>query len=1001
MAQSRRRAAGGPSPGKRGAAASVRSSEEEEESRAVGGRWAAAWSESEQSQDEGYTSPGGAHYARRVAARKRADHGAKRLGVTLNGLRVFALPELHSQLECLFLRWYSIPSLVAWAGFATSLGVAWQFPRQPGLILVVAVFWRVCQNVGLGLLLKRQSDEGALTSWVTSLREKPFSQENEAVSMMLRSSMAGDFDVLNDHTLPPSYPAWVVLRTLVNIVEANDVFAFTLTAVMYGLLDRAGALEGQIGGSLLARVGDMLGVLLVALSLYSKLAARRIAGDYAWYWGDFFFIRTGDVELSFDGVFDLFPHPMYTVGYGWTYGCALLARSFTVLACGMAFHLSQLAFLTLVEVPHVEKLYAAGSREELERGSPAGALSPPLTLTGKKAAAGAGAAAAAAAAEAEARLAASRPWLLTRLLDLTGVRNFDVFSDSDVTLAMAISFFVLGTTLGSFPGGPLDDDAFFVVMALVWHIVAAVVKTYVLVRQEHGKFWTRRFRMMGKDSVQAFRAWKGLYQLVQTLALAAFHMCAVRLFSTPAQWADMLRAQYVVQILSGVLLVVISVWSFASCYEVLGDYGWYYGDFFLPPAAASEWKKHQQLYQAPLLAEPGQPQQAEPDQQLRRRTSNRAARGCDVYAGLVVASGSGSGSGGVIGGGGSGTSTSTRSSSNNNIDDKSAGTSTGTSSSAEGPARSRLSPESSDTDQDRSSEADMDVAQVRPSYEGIYRYINNPDAYLGHLWMYGYALICSSPDLCVVALLSHAMKIAFLQAVEKPHFRQVYKQHARVHSTALSRAIKGKVRDIRSNEKAVFLANWMRHPIETGALAPSSEQLAAAMCETMHLGDNSVVVELGPGTGPFTKEVLRIQQRHKNTTYLAFELSDEFIAQLQKQFPQHKDCFLKESAEHICRVLRERGIKQADTVISGLPWAIFPASLQQSILDQVVLCLKPGGRFCTFAYLQGLVLPAGQNFKALLDRTFGGSERSPIVWKNLPPAFVYRCEKKKDGKAKG
>jgi phospholipid N-methyltransferase len=983
MAQSRRRGAGGPSPGKRGAGASVRSSEEEEDS-ALGGRWAALWSESEQSQDEGYTSPGGAHYARRVAARKRADHGAKRLGVTLNGLRVFALPELHSQLECLFLRWYSIPSLVAWTGFATSLGVAWTFPRQPGLILVVAVFWRLCQNVGLGLLLKRQSDEGALTSWVTSLREKPFSQENEAVSMMLRSSMVGDFDVLNDHTLPPSYPAWVVLRTLVNIVEANDVFAFTLTAVMYGLLDRAGALEGQIGGSLLARVGDMLGVLLVALSLYSKLAARRIAGDYAWYWGDFFFIRTGDVELSFDGVFDLFPHPMYTVGYGWTYGCALLARSFTVLACGMAFHLSQLAFLTLVEVPHVEKLYAAGPREEPERGSPSGALSPPpplsLSLTGKAAQQqqqGRGSAA-------EALPAASRPWLLTRLLDLTGVRNFDVYSDSDVTLAMAISFFVMGTTLGSFPGGPLDDDAFFVVMALVWHIVAAVVKTYVLVRQEHGKFWTRRFRLVGKDSVQAFRAWKGLYQLVQTLALAAFHMCAVRLFSTPAKWVDVLRAQYVVQILSGILLVVISVWSFASCYEVLGDYGWYYGDFFLPPSAADEWKKYQQqVHLAPLPTEPGQAQQAEPDQQLRRRSGNRAGRGGGVSAGLYVASSSSGGSGGG--------------SSSGNVD-KSADASTGKCSSGAAATRIRLSPESSDTDQDRSSVADADIAQVRPSYEGIYRYINNPDAYLGHLWMYGYALICSSPDLCVVALLSHAMKIAFLQAVEKPHFRQVYKQHARVHSTALSRAIKGKVRDIRSNEKAVFLANWVRHPIETGALAPSSEQLAAAMCETMYLGDNSVVVELGPGTGPFTKEILRIQQRHKNTTYVAFELSDEFIAQLQKQFPEHKDSFLKESAEHICRVLRERGIKQADTVVSGLPWAIFPASLQQSILDQVVLCLKPGGRFCTFAYLQGLVLPAGQNFKALLDRTFGGSERSPIVWKNLPPAFVYRCEKKDKAK---
>jgi hypothetical protein len=45
------------------------------------------------------------------------------------------------------------------------------------------------------------------------------------------------------------------------------------------------------------------------------------------------------------------------------------------------------------------------------------------------------------------------------------------------------------------------------------------------------------------------------------------------------------------------------------------------------------------------------------------------------------------------------------------------------------------------------------------------------------------------------------------------------------------------------------------------------------------------------------------------------------------------------------------------------------------------------------------VLPAGRRFTVLLEETFAGAvERSPIVWKNLPPALVYRCEKKGGGK---
>ena len=257
--------------------------------------------------------------------------------------------------------------------------------------------------------------------------------------------------------------------------------------------------------------------------------------------------------------------------------------------------------------------------------------------------------------------------------------------------------------------------------------------------------------------------------------------------------------------------------------------------------------------------------------------------------------------------------------------------------------------------------------------------------------------MASSWEVVVLALFSHAMKIAFLQVVEKPHMRTIYKQRVRKHSV-VSRKAREKVSDIKNkiqqNETTLFLANWIRHPLETGALAPSSKQLARAMCDTMRIDHDCVVLELGPGTGSFTREILTRLQGKRQATYIGFELSELFVNKLKVLFPSHAHCFVQESAENLLSVMARFEVQQADTVISGLPWAVFSSQLQRDILSAVRDALKPGGRFCTFAYLQGLVMPAGQRFKTLLDEVFDVVERSSVVWKNFPPAFVYRCEKR-------
>ena len=92
-------------------------------------------------------------------------------------------------------------------------------------------------------------------------------------------------------------------------------------------------------------------------------------------------------------------------------------------------------------------------------------------------------------------------------------------------------------------------------------------------------------------------------------------------------------------------------------------------------------------------------------------------------------------------------------------------------------------------------------------------------------------------------------------------------------------------------------------------------------------------------------------------------------------------------------LLEETGLGAIDSIVCGLPWAVFDEELQDSLLNATLDSLKPGGQFATFAYLQGLLLPAGKRFKEKLAQSFSKVETSPTVWRNLPPAFVYRCTK--------
>jgi phospholipid N-methyltransferase len=152
-----------------------------------------------------------------------------------------------------------------------------------------------------------------------------------------------------------------------------------------------------------------------------------------------------------------------------------------------------------------------------------------------------------------------------------------------------------------------------------------------------------------------------------------------------------------------------------------------------------------------------------------------------------------------------------------------------------------------------------------------------------------------------------------------------------------------------------------------------------------------IVVELGAGTGAITHEIR--QRIAQNTELAAFELHPDAAECLRNKFPGIK--VIHDTAENMRQHLDRLGYRHADCIISGLPWSMMSDPLQSRILDAVLATLHPEGVFSVMVYLHAKGLPSSNKFKRKLEARFGRITASPIVWGNLPPAFVYYCEEPK------
>lgn len=184
-----------------------------------------------------------------------------------------------------------------------------------------------------------------------------------------------------------------------------------------------------------------------------------------------------------------------------------------------------------------------------------------------------------------------------------------------------------------------------------------------------------------------------------------------------------------------------------------------------------------------------------------------------------------------------------------------------------------------------------------------------------------------------------------------------------------------------------MLWHFLKNPRKIGAICSSSKCLAQAMIKEVGLEKAKNIAEIGAGLGVFTQEILSVKQ--PQSRFFVFEINEHFIQELQKKFPEVNlyHC----GAENMLKVLSDEKVDALDVIISGLPWSIFSNKEQDVLLEEIYHSLSHEGIFSTFAYI--FPTPQAKNFRRKLFKKFSSVKISKIIWKNLPPACVYYCQK--------
>lgn len=182
-----------------------------------------------------------------------------------------------------------------------------------------------------------------------------------------------------------------------------------------------------------------------------------------------------------------------------------------------------------------------------------------------------------------------------------------------------------------------------------------------------------------------------------------------------------------------------------------------------------------------------------------------------------------------------------------------------------------------------------------------------------------------------------------------------------------------------------FFRTWLSDPFRVAAIAPSGQSLGRLITSEI-IVNHAPVLELGPGTGVFTRALL--DRGLRETDLILVEYGAEFSNVLQQRFPNAFILNLDAARLIDYKLPVSSGV---GAVVSGLPLLSMSPRKVMSILRGAFSHIRAGGSFYQFTYGPRCPVP-----RTILDRLGLKATRIGGTVRNLPPASVYRISRRRN-----